>query len=610
MTSDPPEIYRKRLERLAQEAAPLERRFDRIANARLIAVIAAIGSFIVAANARARPPTVALALSVAFLSGGAFVALLLKHARIHGQRERGAGLRRLNSRAIARLERAWTELPIPVVPTPFRENLLARDLDLLGRGSIFHLLGTVGTPQGRHTLVSWLVSPSNSPAEIRERQEAVAELAPALELRQDLELAAAELAPAASADENPFLSWAANDPWLLRRPGLIWATRLIPALMWLSIGLFCAGRIGLAIPLALSAAPWFLSRLHGREVQRRLNLVCARESGLRAYGALFAQLAKWQPAASRSVELHRHLNGADAAMRQLDSYAGLGGIRTTPASPLAQWLFLWNFHTLFLMERWQAEFGAQVRPWFEALGEAEALSALATLAFDHPTWPFPGFADEPRIVARGLGHPLLADGARVANDVTIGPPGTFLLVTGSNMSGKSTLLRTLGVNAILGRAGGPVCAAEMQMPSKLILATSLRVEDSLEEGVSFFMAELQRLATLVEQADAADVQPDGPMVLYLLDEILRGTNTEERQIIVGKVIGHLLKRRAIGAVTTHDLSLATVDGLSAASQAVHFTEEFAEGPEGATMRFDYRMRPGLATTTNALKLLKVIGLKI
>ena len=206
---------------------------------------------------------------------------------------------------------------------------------------------------------------------------------------------------------------------------------------------------------------------------------------------------------------------------------------------------------------------------------------------------------------------MLPEENKIANDVTLGPPGTFLLVTGSNMSGKSTLLRTVGMNVVLAQAGGPVCAAELRLPQAGIrLATSLRAQDSLQEGVSFFMAELRRLAGVVQVADATPNEPGCPVVLYLLDEILRGTNTEERQIIVGKVMKHLLGRRAIGAVSTHDLSLAKVETLAEAVRPVHFCDEFEEGPVGATMRFDYQMRPGLATTTNALKLLKVIGLDL
>ena len=172
------------------------------------------------------------------------------------------------------------------------------------------------------------------------------------------------------------------------------------------------------------------------------------------------------------------------------------------------------------------------------------------------------------------------------------------------------LLRTLGTNVVLAQAGAPVCAAEVRLPAALVLATSLRVQDSLQEGVSFFLAELRRLASVVARADELDARPDGPVLLYLLDEILRGTNTLERQVIVGKVLARLLRCRAVGAVTTHDLSLAEAAPLAGAARAVHFTEDFEQGPAGATMRFDYRIRPGLATTTNALKLLQVIGLKL
>ena len=607
----PGDLYRGRIDRFARAAEHLTSRFDRVANLRLLAAAGVVGGVGAGFYWPQGPLATLLWLTAALASAGVFVALIASHARVHEERERARGLCRINTQSLARLERVWPKLPLPPVPPSVRDNVLAGDLDLFGPGSLFHLLGTAGTPQGRHTLAAWFTSPPPGVAgTIPARQAAVAELAPALDLRQELELAAAELASAAPAGDDPFLSWAAGDAWLLPRPALVWATRLVPVLLLGSAGLFFTARLGLATPLLLVVASAALTRFYGRQVRRRLDLVSARQRPLRSYGALFSRLARWQPVAPLLVELHRQLQGADTAMGRLETLVGLAGMRTTLANPLAQYLFLWDFHTLYLMERWQQRHGAQVRGWFQALGEVEALAALSVLAFEEPGWPFPLFTDEPRIAARALGHPLLPAASRVANDVTVGPPGTFLLVTGSNMSGKSTLLRTLGINAVLAQAGAPVCAAELRLPPALVLATSLRVQDSLQEGVSFFMAELRRLASVVERADQADARPGGPVVLYLLDEILRGTNTHERQIIVGQVIAHLLRCRAIGAVTTHDLSLAEAEGLAAACQAVHFTEDFEEGHGGATMRFDYRMRPGLATTTNALKLLKVIGLKL
>jgi DNA mismatch repair ATPase MutS len=255
------------------------------------------------------------------------------------------------------------------------------------------------------------------------------------------------------------------------------------------------------------------------------------------------------------------------------------------------------------LERWKAESGARLRGWLEALGEIEALAALASLAHDHPDWCFPVPVEEPRLTARALAHPLLAPGAAVTNDVEVGPAGTFLLVTGSNMSGKSTLLRALAMNVVLGSAGAPVCAAEMRLPP-VSLQTSIRVQDSLEEGVSLFMAELLALARVV----AAARTPSERRVLYLLDEILQGTNSGDRRLAARTVLLHLLAAGAIGAVTTHDLALAAAPQLETHAVTVHFTETVIADGGSPRLVFDYRLRPGLATTRNALVLLEMVGL--
>ena len=287
---------------------------------------------------------------------------------------------------------------------------------------------------------------------------------------------------------------------------------------------------------------------------------------------------------------------------------------------IPQMLLLWDFHALRLLEAWQAGPGRHARRWLGALGELEALAALAGLAYDQPGWAFPVMAPvagegagagRPRLAARALGHPLIVDRRRVGNDVEIGPAGSFLLVTGSNMAGKSTLLRALGANVVLAQAGGPVCAEAMTLPP-LTLATSILVEDSLAGGVSFFMAELLRIRRVVESARSAPAA--GRVLLFLIDEPLRGTNSRERRIAVERVLGHLLAAGAIGAVATHDLELAAEPALAAAARPVHFREtlaaaDAADAAEGRpAMTFDYRLRPGPATSTNALALLEMVGL--
>jgi DNA mismatch repair ATPase MutS len=347
---------------------------------------------------------------------------------------------------------------------------------------------------------------------------------------------------------------------------------------------------------------------------KRLNEVRYFSGALGAYADALDHLAQPTFTAPALQRLQAALNveGHVAAgeIRSLARIVRLAQPATSMVYPLIELTTLWNVHVLDLLEGWQARSGTRVRGWLAALGEAEALAALARLQHDNPTWTLPDLDPAATAIeAHDLGHPLLAGDSRVANDLTLGPPGTFLLVTGSNMSGKSTLLRALGVNAVLAQAGGPVCATSLRLPP-LSLWTAMRVSDSLERGVSFFMAELERLRDVVEAARAAGPgdSPASPRVLYLLDEILQGTNTAERQIAARRVIRLLLRCRAIGAVSTHDLTLADAPDLAATAQAIHLTEIVVDDSDGARMTFDYRIRQGIARSTNALRLLDMVGL--
>lgn len=315
----------------------------------------------------------------------------------------------------------------------------------------------------------------------------------------------------------------------------------------------------------------------------------------------------------RRTLLHGEGN-ALAAMDELARVARAGGLRQSAATFLVylplQAFGLWDVRVLRRLERWQAVYGERSRVWFETLGEMEALLSLAAVRDEYPDWVMPCWAgrdEPPRLEATGLGHPLLRDDERVCNDVAAGPPGTFLLITGSNMSGKSTMLRSIGLNVALAAAGGPVCASRFRLPT-LELATSIRVSDDLSQGVSFYMAELHRLKGVVDQARRV-AEADDRVLLFLLDEILQGTNSRERQIAVTQVLRTLAWAGAIGAITTHDLELADEPVLREAATTVHFRETIETDADGAErMTFDYRMRQGVSPTTNALRLLAMVGL--
>lgn len=291
-----------------------------------------------------------------------------------------------------------------------------------------------------------------------------------------------------------------------------------------------------------------------------------------------------------------------------------------------QLLFVYDFRVLKRLESWKSQFGEHVVSWFSSLGTLEALMSCATLADENPDWCYAEEVDDvhaatnpsttsasPTLLrAEKLGHPLLVESARVCNDLNLVGDQPLLLVTGSNMAGKSTFLRSIGLNILLSRAGAPVCANRFCLPI-YELATSIRIRDSLSDGVSFFMAELKRLKEVVDLAEDQQAlrsrEPGAPRILFLLDEILQGTNSQERQIAVASVLEKLLSFGAAGMISTHDLDLAEAEEVKNVSQIVHFREYFEMVNGKEVMRFDYVMRPGSTPTTNALKLLKLVGLR-
>jgi hypothetical protein len=552
----------------------------------------------------------------------AFLSLVGLHNRIEERKQRLATLAQVNRDQAARVRRDWRAVPEVDALAASEHHPYAGDLDVLGHASLMNLLGAVATLRGIAALREWLLGPA-TPSQVLDRQQAVAELAPRLDFRQDL-LAAAQLSGVAErrpgkTSLDQFLEWTEAAPWLIARPWLVWLARLLGAS---GLGLAVAHAVGAIdtpvwlLPVSISVPLWFLS---ARRIEHIFTSAFARNDAPARDARLFEVVCRQRFETPELGRLRSALGGpgalpADRAMRRLQRLMEMADIRLTALFhfPLNA-LTLWDFHVLNALERWQVTSGRRARAWFEAVGRIEALSALAGLRADNPEWALPEFTDDPVLEARALGHPLLAANVRVPNDVRVGPPGTFLFVTGSNMSGKSTLLRAIGVNAVLAQAGGPVCATSMRLP-RVSIQTSMRVQDSLEEGVSYFMAALKRLKEILEAAEAANRQAstDGQpleVLLYLLDEILQGTNTSERQIAVRTILKRLLASRAIGAVTSHDLNLADAEDLQAAAVPVHFTEHFEEGPAGTTMTFDYTLRPGVATSRNALKLMKMIGIE-
>jgi hypothetical protein len=609
--------YGQRAAAHAERAAGERRISKRIARWRLATFIPGAACLTYTLFARGFFPAAVFITGLTLMA--VFAVLVVWHARVEERVDWYDALHAVNQFAMARIGRVWDRLPpTGEPPAGIEHHPYAIDLDLFGRASLLQWLGPPATLPGAAALQNWLLHPA-PPSVVAARQAAVAELASALEWREHLAAHGRLVSGVRRAEFEAFLRWAespgAFSAAALRR--LRAAVVTTTASIWLLILLHAAGAIPAAwwlIPITLGM---ILSFATARRVHGEFNSAIVGEYAFERYAALFVHVT----AAPHSSALLAHIqsrlgaqgHSAPACMRRLMRILGLAQLRAGAAifHFIFQALTLWDFYVFFALDSWRREVGHRVRDWMAAVGDLDALSAFAHVRQDNPGWCFPevhAARDGAPIEIRGaaLGHPLIPDDHRVANDVVVGPPGTLLLITGSNMSGKSTLLRAIGLNTVLAQAGAPVCATRMSMPAA-DLETSLRVQDSLEHGLSYFMAALARLKGILERARRLHDAHGGRVVVYLLDEILQGTNTAERAIAVRGVARHLLEAGAIGVMTTHDLGLAGEPPLSTAARLVHFTEIL---DEHGHMTFDYRLRPGLATSRNALRLMQLIGMNL
>jgi hypothetical protein len=622
---DPARTYRERADRAADSAARTTERSRRLSWFR---VGLFLGLVILLFWSEWNPPPFQSILRIGLLLGlVAFLALVVHHRRIRRRITWFETLFRLNREGLRRMGREWDVLPQPPGLDPPADHPYGRDLGISGPASLARLLGTVASAPGRDTLRDWLLSPPPS-REVSLRQDAVRGLVPLLDMREEL-TATGRVVGALEASRYEELSdWARSPAWLLPRKLRVWAIHVLPLLTLPLV--YLTLQEWLSMMDLGSPAPWFppfpltlglvvTQALLALSMRKPLEGLFERASteapAVRDYGFLFRVVEKaplprgvlrdWQeelekgalPAHQAFLRLRRLLEWADA--------------RHSGFHELLDSLLFWDAHVALGLERWKRQHGDEVARWFRALGRVDAAAGLAAVAWDHPDWSFPDVTsgEETTLTAQDLGHPLLHPARCVRNDVEVGPAGTFLLVTGSNMSGKSTLLRAVGLNVVLGRAGGPVCASHLRLPYMQV-HTTMGVSDSLAEGLSQFSAELRRLKQIQDRVQEADARGQGP-TLCLLDELLRGTNTLERRAGARRILRSLLRHQTLIMVTSHDLELADVPDLARRSVPVHFDGTVQEDPEGGLhLSFDYRLRKGLATTTNALALMDVMGLGI
>jgi MutS domain V len=529
----------------------------------------------------------------------AFVLLDRAHAGVLRSLKRCSRIIAFYERGLARLENRWmgTGETGDVFQDP--AHPYSRDLDLFGKSSLFEYLCTARTCAGQEILARWLLQPA-SPEEIQSRQAAVTELRSRLDLREDLGVlgeevrsvvrpdALTEWAEAQSVLKLKILQFMAADL------SVFWLFSLVAWAIW---GLW-------ALSLTLSVLNWVFNSRFKARVEK---MIPAEEFApdLRLLAGVFARLEREKFSATKLAKLQSALKegGVPPAMSLrrvsclIESLESRRNLLVSAVDPFV----LWTTQFALAVESWRLKFGPSVRHWLNAVGEMEALIALAGYAYEHPADVFPEFADGGALFqAEGLAHPLIPEGQAVRNDLKLDGGMRLMIISGPNMAGKSTFVRAVGTNAVLAQCGAPVRARRLRM-SLLQVTASICVLDSLQGGISRFYAEITRLKLIAELTR-------GPRpVLFLLDELLNGTNSHDRRIGAEAVLKSLVARGAVGLITTHDLAVTLVgDEMKGQTANFHFEDHLENGE----LRFDYQLVPGVAKTSNALKLMRSIGLEV
>lgn len=591
---DPRQEYETRWRQRRQLVERLDRLDLRFSLARAASIVfAIIVGWAVFDPDRLHIAWLALPLSI-------FVLLVVLHERVARQRRCAIRAAAYYERGLARFDDRWEGEGFSGRRFRDDDHPYANDLDLFGDGSLYQLLCAARTGIGRRTLADWLLAPAGRD-EVEQRQAAARELATSIDLREDLAVFGEEMVNEVHPRE--LIDWASS-PATLTAPAYRWlAPALVVLLISAAVGLLFGVSGRLALGAAFVAHVGFALSLRGR-VDRVITDVARAANELRLLGGVLERIERREFTSPRlqrlTAELRHDETPPSTAIAHLQRLIDLLDSRRNQFFAPIALVLLWGTQCALAIERWRQMYGEVIERWLASIGEFEALASLGAYHYEHPDDPFPEIVDEgPVFDARLASHPLLPRGEAVRNDLRLDSTTRLLVVSGSNMSGKSTLMRTVGANCVLAMTGAPVRARALRV-SPLWVGGTLRVQDSLRRGMSGFYAEIERFRQLVELADQQ------PPLLFLLEEILNTTNSHDRRIGANAVLRSLLERGAIGLVTTHDLAITEIVEPLTAAANVHFVDHLEENQ----VRFDYVLRPGVVSKSNAIELMRSIGLDV
>ncbi len=588
--------YQEREAQFSTIAQSLERRYNTFSLLRLLLFVIGVGIFILMIS---WGWMWASGYTVLFLLG--FASFVRWHLRMQQQKKHHQHLSTINKYEALALAHQFGQFDAgkdfvdPLHPYSY-------DLDIFGEHSFYQYCNRTNTAIGQARLAAYLSEPAEL-NDIQQRQEAYTELQGQLDWRQHFQ------AKGMDAKDNirhviALKNWLKRPTFMLGNTAVQIAMYLNP--LWSIAGLYLViqGFIPWQAGLLFLAPPLLILRQYLERINTAHNLTAKAGDILDVYARLIAHIEESDFQSPLLQKLKAAFvttdTKASASIARLSYIISQLNVRYNPFAIFLNIIGLWDLHWMLRLERWQVQQREQLPKWFEALQEFEALSSLATLAYNHPDWCRPEITEAPKVVATALAHPLISPQQRVANDVDIPTEGHIKLVTGSNMAGKSTFLRTVGLNIVLAAAGAPACAKAFQLP-RLQVHSSMRTQDALHESTSSFYAELKRLKTIIE---AVESQPN---IFFLLDEILKGTNSNDRHTGSKALIQQLIRSKGSGIIATHDLELG---GLEAKSEGAIENLCMEVEIRNGELDFDYKLKKGVSKSFNATLLMKNMGIKI
>ncbi|MCX8128738.1 MAG: DNA mismatch repair protein MutS [Clostridia bacterium] len=594
-----PEVfYKKRIERYKKLNRKQNRLVNTISNVRLLIFIAGILVTLVVYYIGLRILSIASALSAIC----AFIYIVWNHIRLINNRSCTTSIVKINENSLKRLIGEWKEFEDTGEEYSDKEHEYSFDLDLFGKGSLFQMINVTQTFSGRTILKNTLVKPEKQASQIEKRQQAIEELSQKLSWRQ--RFTAEGMSISSEALDPQFLfDWAEKENLFYRKTWVKVAFKLFPAFTFILFSIsLVTGILSFYIPLILLAVQLVVLKINSKDRGKELEAVSRYRDSIKVYDRLFKLVESKQFSSVYLVDLKEKLineNGLTASKQiyRLSKLVDSISNRYNAFYMVFDIFTLWDYQCQISLEDWKQASGVYLRRWLEVIGEIEALSSLSQLAYDNPDWVMPRLEESLVLFkARHMGHPLLGN-KRICNDLVFDQDAKVLLITGSNMSGKSTLLRTAGINLVLAYAGSPVCAAEFSC-SIFDIHTCMRVSDNLEKSISSFYAELIRIKAIVTAAR------EGRRIFFLLDEIFKGTNSADRHTGAKVLVKKLSESASIGLVSTHDLELGELEDEDKRIKNYHFREYY----KGNEIFFDFKLHQGISKTRNAIYLMKMAGI--